>query len=912
MPVFAGRKRVYFWLALLFLLWAGLRWGAGFYIDYLWYRSLHYEQVFWTTWLTQWGLKLGVFALYFIVLLPGLWPAASYLRTALSHRRVYSEQENVIVIEQEPAIYSSGRWVMPALVLFCLLVATMAGAAASSDWATLQRFLHPAAFKISDPVFHRDIGFYVFQLPVYRLIYGLLQTLLIILLLASAALYWLADLRQGIKGIFTATRPRYNLSLLAALFFLLLAWGYRLKQYGLLCNPAGIVYGASYTDLHATLPAYKILFFVSIFCAIVILVNAFLRKFRYVLFTIAFLVLAALTAGGIYPLLLQKFVVLPDELNKEKVPLENHIKFTRMAYQLNRIVEKPFPAGQKLTAADLQANRDAVNSIRLWDYRPLQQTYSQLQEMRLYYELRNIDVDRYEVNGLARQVMLAARELNQEQLPAQAQTWVNKHLKYTHGYGVVVSPVNEVSEEGLPHLWVRDIPPVTSVGLKIDRPEIYFGELTNNYVIVNTRAQEFDYPQGDANAYTTYRGKDGVYVGGLARRLLFAFVLGDYKLLFSTEVTPDSRVLFNRNIAERVQKLAPFLLYDQDPYIVISQGRLYWMWDAYTYASGYPYSEPFSGSNNYIRNAVKVVIDAYNGTVDFYLADTGDPLIQSYIRIFPGMFKPLNQMPGDLQKHLRYPEDLFKIQARKYAVFHMENPQVFYNKEDKWIFPTELFGSEEQVMEPYYTITRLPGENRSQYLLILPFTPQNKKNMVAWLAARSDQPAYGELVLYEFPKQELVYGPMQIEARISQDTYISQQLTLWDQRGSSVIRGNLLVIPVKNSLIYVEPLYLQAEQSKMPELRRVIVAHGDMIVMENTLDNALKRIFGQGAAGAPPLQAPEQQAPTTAGLSDLINQARALMQEAEQRLKNADWAGYGEAQQKLKAVLENMARAAHQ
>ncbi|MFZ5591449.1 MAG: UPF0182 family protein, partial [Bacillota bacterium] len=773
MPIFAGRKRVYLWLTLLILLWVGLRWGAGFYIDYLWYKSLHYEQVFWTTWLTQWGLKLSVAVLYFLVLYLGLWPAAGYLRTALAHRHFYDEQENVVVIDQEPAVYRSDGWVKTALVLFSLMVAIMAGAAVSSDWVTLQRFLHPVTFNMSDPVFSKDISFYIFHLPVYKLIYGLLQTLLITLFVASIALYWLAGLRQGKKGVFVAARPRYNLSLLAALFFLLLAWGYRLKQYGLLFRQGSIVYGASYTDLHATLPAYKILFFVSIFCAIVILVSAFLQKFRYVLFTVAFLLLASLVAGGVYPMVLQKFVVLPDELNKEKVPIENHIKYTRVAYQLDRIEKKPFPAGQKLTAADLQANRDAVNSIRLWDYRPLQQTYSQLQEMRLYYELRNIDVDRYEVNGLSRQVMLAARELNQEQLPAQAQTWVNKHLKYTHGYGVVVSPVNEVSEEGLPNLWVRDIPPVTGAGIKVTRPEIYFGELTNNYVIVNTKAQEFDYPQGDTNAYTTYKGKDGVYIGGLARRVLFAFVLGDYKLLFSTEITPTSKVLLNRTIEERVQRLAPFLLYDQDPYLVISQGKLFWLWDAYTYASGYPYAEPFAGSNNYIRNAVKVVIDAYEGTVDFYLADSNDPLVQSYSKIFPGMFKPLSDMPADLQKHLRYPEDLFKIQARKYAVFHMENPQVFYNKEDKWVFPTELFGSEEQIMEPYYTITRLPGETQSQYLLILPFTPQNKKNMVAWLAAKSDQPDYGKLVLFEFPKQELVYGPMQIEARISQDTYIS-------------------------------------------------------------------------------------------------------------------------------------------
>jgi uncharacterized membrane protein (UPF0182 family) len=698
---------------------------------------------------------------------------------------------------------------------------------------------------------------------------------------------------------------RYHLSFLAAVFFIIKAIGYQLEQYALLFAHRGAVWGPGYTSTHATLIAYKILAIIAILCALAILINLFLRKFRLIVYSIGILLVASIVLGGLYPAFIQKFVVSPNEAVIEKPYLERNIQYTRMAYNLDKIEKKDFPAGKVLSAGDIQANQDTIQNIRLWDWEPLMQTYGQIQEMRLYYEFTDIDIDRYTINGRYRQVMLSARELNQERLPSQAKTWVNQRLSFTHGYGIAMSPVNELSTEGLPTFFLKDIPPTGPTDLKVDRPEIYYGERTDQYVIVNTKSQEFNFPQGDVNVLSTYEGEGGVKINNFLRRVMFALALGDYKMLLSSEVDNSSRVLYYRNIKQRVPKIAPFLQFDNDPYVVLSSGKLYWMWDAYTTTNKFPYSEPYDKVNNYIRNPVKVVVDAYSGQVDFYISDESDPLIQTYSKIFPGMFKNLEEMPEDLRLHIRYPEDLFRTQAEMYAVYHMEDPQVFYNREDKWNIATEQnINKEEKPLEPYYTIIKLPGANEPEFVLILPFTPQNKKNMIAWLSASSDGEEYGKLLAYNFPKQELVYGPTQIEARLNQDTVISQQLSLWNQRGSSVIRGNLLVIPVKDALIYVAPIYLQAEQSKMPELRRVIVAHGDKVVMEPTLEKALESIFGSGTIPAPQVQLPAAgtQIPVTS-ISDLAKSASQLYDDAQNKLKNGDWAGYGESLSKLKQTL---------
>ena len=567
---------------------------------------------------------------------------------------------------------------------------------------------------------------------------------------------------------------------------------------------------------------------------------------------------------------------------------------------------------------DLENNRPTIDNIRLWDWQPLQDTYKSLQELRLYYVFHDVDIDRYMVDGEYRQVMLSAREMEDmdrnEALDENAKTWVNQRLMFTHGYGVTMSPVAEVGEEGFPEFYLKDVPPKGDTNLEVKRPEIYFGERTDSYVIVNTNQKEFDYPKGATNTYTTYEGKNGVEINSFSRRLLFAWVLKDYKLIFSSDVNNQSQVLMKRNITDRINTIAPYLRYDQDPYLVINKdGRLIWMVDAYTASDKFPYSKPFDRyGNNYIRNAVKVTCDAYTGEVNFYIADPSDPIIQSFQKIFPGLYKPYDEMPEDLKAHVRYPVDMFSIQANIYKVFHMTDPWVFYNKEDSWVIPSEIVGGKEEVMEPYYLITRLPGEQKEEYILMLPYIPNGRLNMTAWMCARMDGDNYGKILVYRFPKQETVYGPMQIESRINQDTDISRQLALWNQKGSSTYRGNLLVIPINNSILYVEPLYLQAEASKLPELKRVIASYQNQVVMENTLEEALERIFGQrqGGTTTAAVKEEEKKDQEESSVAELAKLAQQYYDQADESLRKGDWAGYGDNLKQLKEVLDKLEKAA--
>lgn len=891
--------------------------GARLYTDWLWFQSVEFQRVFLTIIVSDIGLRMAVGVTVFVLLFANLLLTREPLLKAIQSASV-SREDNLLTIQASPWYpFLTPRLLLAAFGALSLIMGFLFSLSVAGDWITLQKFLHPTAFGVSDPVFNHDIGFYVFKLPFYLFLYKVAGWSILIIAMWVAAVYLLINATQGNPGkLLQNMSARYHLSFLAALFFGLKAIGYRLEQYGLLFTHNGAVWGPGYTAIHATLMAYKVLSFIALACAVAILVNIFMRRFKLVVYSIAVLLGASILLGSVYPGFVQKFRVTPNEIAMERPYLERNIQYTNMAYGMDHIDKQNFPAGRVLTAKDISENRETIDNIRLWDWEPLKQSYSQLQEMRTYYQFKDIDLDRYTIDGRYRQVMLAARELNQEQLPPQAKTWINQRLIFTHGYGVAMSPVSELTGDGMPTFFLKDIPPVTNTDLKIDRPEIYYGELTDQYVIVNTKAQEFDYPMGEENVYTTYEGKSGVQINNFLRRVMFAFSLGDYKLLLASDIDNSSRVLYYRNINQRVLKIAPFLEYDSDPYIVISEGRLFWLWDAYTTTDKYPYSEPFNREyKNYIRNSVKVVIDAYNGDVRFFASDSKDPIIQTYSKIFPGMFKPMEDMSEDLRSHIRYPVDLFKIQAKMYAVYHMEDPQVFYNKEDKWSMPTELYGGEERQMEPYYTITKLPGEEKTELILLLPFTPQNKKNMIAWMAARSDGENYGKLLNYSFPKQELVFGPMQVEARINQDTVISQQVTLWDQRGSRVIRGNILAIPIKDAIIYVEPLYLQSEQSKMPELRRVIVAHGDKVVMEPTLDMSLERIFGSGTGAArPAVQKPgsvDEPKPQST-ISDLAKRANTLYDEAQNKLKAGDWAGYGETINRLKQTLTELSEKAGQ
>ncbi|HXF83005.1 MAG TPA: UPF0182 family protein, partial [bacterium] len=723
------------------------------------------------------------------------------------------------------------------------LIALIAALRASEQWETALRFQHAVPFGITDPIYGQDLSLYVFALPFWRLVHGWATALVTGTLVLTLLVYVLQrSLVLTTRGPRLAGGARTHLLLLGAVLLGLRAVGFWLDRYELLLSPSGIVFGASYTDLHASLPVLGGLTVLAAAAAVACVVQITRPGMRIVGAALVVLAAVWLVGLGLYPTVLERFRVAPNQLAAERPFLEHGIRMTRQAYGLDRIDEREFPADETLDVQALARNEATIRNIRLWDHRPLLQTFAQLQEIRTYYKFRDVDNDRYRVDGEYRQLMLSPRELSYQHVQGG---WINEHLTYTHGYGVVVGPVSRITAEGLPEFFVKDIPPRSSDGFPaITRPEIYYAELANEYVIVRTQSQELDYPQGDQNVYTRYQGRGGVPMSSWLRRLAFAARFAEPKIILSNDLTAESRILMHRSVRPRVQRIAPFFRFDADPYLVVTaDGRLVWLIDGYTTTDRYPYSEPVRGMGNYIRNAVKATVDAYHGTVTFYLADTEDPIVRVYAAAFPGLLRPLEAMPEDLRAHLRYPEDFFAIQARMYATYHMGDPQVFYNREDQWAIPRRVIEGREREMEPYYTIMRLPGEAREEFILLTLFNPARRDNMIAWLAARSDPPNYGRLIVYNFPKQKLVYGPRQIDARIDQDPVISQQLALWNQRGSTVIRGSLLAIPIDQSLVYVQPLYLAAaEQGALPELRRVIVAYGNQIAMEPTLEQSLGRI----------------------------------------------------------------------
>jgi uncharacterized membrane protein (UPF0182 family) len=742
------------------------------------------------------------------------------------------------------------------------------------------------------------------------LLHGWLLGAFIVTLLASAGIYALSYAAQRFR--FDFSRPVLaHIGGLAIIILGLFAWGYRLGISELVFSTRGVVFGASYTDMHAKLPAQWILLATVVICIGFFGFAIFRRKLRWALYGIAGWAGIAIIIGLIYPAIVQRFQVEPNELLQETPYIEYNIEFTREAFGLNRIDEQFFPAEEMPSIEEITENQATINNIRLWDHRPLLDTYNQIQSIRLYYDFNDVDVDRYTIDGEYRQVMLSAREISAEKLTSEAQTWVNQRLQYTHGYGIALSPVNEITTEGLPNLFVKDLPPVGVID--ITQPEIYFGEKTNDYVVVNAKSDEFDYPAGDENITNRYQGETGVSLNGFFRRLFYAWEMGDFNILISSQLTPESRILYHRNIQDRVSTLAPFLKLDSDPYLVVMDGRLLWIQDAYTVTNRYPYSEPLSNGQNYIRNSVKVVIDAYDGSTIFYISDTEDAMIRTYQAIFPDLFVDADEMPAYLKDHWRYPEDMFSIQSTVYQTYHMQDARVFYNKEDLWAVPREYYADREQLMEPYYVIMRLPGEDRDEFLLMLPFTPTNKNNTIGWLAARCDGDNYGKLFAYNFPKERLVYGPSQIENRIQQDTDITEQLALWSRGGSQVIRGNLLLVPIGKSNLYVEPVFLQAEGTGLPELKRVIVAAGDQIAMETTLEESIAAIYSTVLPEEPETEEPEEEEPpvpeepVSAEIAALIEEAQQQYDLAQELLQAGDWAGYGEALEALEEVLEQLA-----
>jgi uncharacterized protein len=808
----------------------------GFYADWLWFREVQFTSVFVTVLQTQVLLGVVTGVAFFLIL---------YGNVTLAWR--LARREALVVVDDAPGLPSPEilepylrRLTLPVSATLALLASWLG----TARWELVLKALNPTPFGIRDPLFDQDVAFYVFRLPLWSSLYSWLMTVLVLSGLAAIAVYFCTrGIQVSPRGVSISARARGHLLVLAALLLLLKAAGYRLAMFDLLFSQRGVAFGAGYADVHAQLPVLKGLVVLAGLVAVLCLVTIRLRSWRPLLWSVAALVGVAILGGVAYPGLMQRYQVSPNEIVKEKPYIDFNIQYTRVAYGLDNIEEREFPAEETLTLQDLRKNEATLKNIRLWDTVPLLATYSQLQEIRTYYKFTDIDIDRYHINGEYRQVTLSPRELSSKDLPSRI--WINERLTYTHGYGAVVGPVNRVTREGLPEFWIKDIPPAASTDLRISRPQLYFSELGTDYVFVKTRAKEFDYPAGDQNVYTAYDGQGGISLRSFGRKALFAAHLRDLKLLLSNDLTAESRVLLYRTIRERVQRIAPFFRYDDDPYMVISgAGRIVWLLDGYTVSDWFPYSTPTRALGNYMRNAVKVTVDAYDGTVRFYVADPADPLIRTTARIFPGLLQPLEAMPADLRAHIRYPEGLFRVQAAMYAIYHMRDTQVFYNKEDLWSIPVVHGVRGDRSMEPYYLILRLPGEPKEEFVLLIPFNPSKRDNLSAWLAARSDPPHYGKLIVYNFPKQKLIYGPRQIEARIDQDSFISQQLSLWNQRGSQVIRGNLLVIPIERSLVYVEPLYIAAEKGRLPELKRVIVGFGDRIAMEETLEGAIARVFG--------------------------------------------------------------------
>jgi uncharacterized protein len=879
-----------------------------YYGDWLWFENLGFAKVF-TTILWAKALAFAAFALLF-----GIFAGVNLF---IARKQGYSPRKMRVVPPQgantpiDLIFHSAHAAKVWTLVL--LFLSVVMGLSASGSWLTFLQYLYHSPFGVADPIFSKDVGFYVFTLPLYSFLQKWLLSALFLVFIAVGFSYYLD---QGIviqeTSIYAYPRVKAHLGVLGGLFFLDLAWAYRLKSYGLLNSSSGVVYGAGYSDVHALLPAYWALLILAVVIAVLLFFMPVIKKWRWALYAIGVFFVALIGLSWIYPTIIQQYIVKPNELAKETPYIEHNIKFTRLGFGLNKALEQPFALKNTLTYSDIEKNSATIHNIRLWDRRPLIQTYKQLQEIRLYYDFNSVDVDRYHFQDKYTEVALAARELAPSQLPAPARTWVNAHLVYTHGYGVVMSPVNEETGDGMPKFIIKDIPPRSSGAVQVTRPAIYYGEETKDFTIVHTKTREFDYPKGDKNVYTSYRGKGGVQLSSLFRRVVYADVLSDFNILLSGYITPESRIMFHRIITDRDRTIAPFLAYDSDPYLVVgNDGHLYWIHDAYTTSSMFPYSEPVSQglgrkTYNYIRNSVKVVIDAYNGDVTYYVVDPSDPIIQTYQKIFPTLFKPISAMPSFLRQHLRYPSDLFIVQAHMYATYHMTDPQVFYNREDLWNIPQAVFNGVPQSILPYYIIMKLPDAKSAEFILMLPLTPAKKDNMVAWMCARCDGSHYGQLLIYTLSKDKLIYGPMQIEARINQQPSISAELTLWGQQGSSVIRGNLLVIPIEHSFIYVEPVYLQATQSQMPQLKRVIAVEDGKLKMEKSLDAALKAVFA--VTGVPPQQQQKVLSgspvgPLPAGAQEALDHYN----QAMEYLKQANWTKYGEELNQLKKILETMA-----
>ena len=876
----------------------------GIYVDLLWFDSVGFESVYRR-------VLFARVALFFIG--AGITVAVLGLNIWLARRLAPKGPEESFI--EEVDVQALRRIVTVLLIAGTLFLAVIFGSVAGGAWETILSWLNSVEFGKTDAAFERDIAFYMFDLPAYQLIQGWVMGLVIVSTLASAAVYALSLSLQGFE--LNVTRGmRIHISVLVGLVLLLVAASTYLSIFELVLSNGGIVFGATYTDMNARLPVRYILIALALFAGLATIANAFLSRdgYRLPLFAFGLWAITGVVGGVVYPNFVQSFQVDPNEREREELFIARNIEATRFAYGLDEIVQTDFPAEQSVTIEAIEANPQTLDNIRLLDPRPLRDTFNQVQAIRQFYKFTDVDVDRYVLDGQLRQVMLSARELDIS--GAQQRNWTQERLQLTHGFGAVVAPVNEVLEEGLPDFITQDIPPVsTLLELSVEGSRIYFGEITDQYVIVNSNEPEFDYPLGDGNAEVSYEPDRGIELSSFARKLALSWELGDTNILISSQINSDSKLLIHRNIQERIDKVAPFIVLDRDPYMVILDGRIQWIQSAYTTSERFPYSQP-RGQVNYIRDSVKIVMDAVTGDLTFYLIDSSDPVAATWAKIFPDLFTDDSEMPTAIREHLRYPLDLFSLQSNLYLRYHITDPDVFFIGEDFWNIPTERFGQQEQPVEPYYVLMTLPTEQAEarehlEFALIMPFTPRNRQNTVAWLAGRSDEDAYGTLRAYRFPTDDLVFGPAQIEARIDQNPGISQQMTLWDQGGSEVIRGNLLMIPIGQSFLFVEPIYLQADTSRLPELVRVVVANGNAIAMEQTFDRALDVVLGRAQSSLPggsdaggttpdatptPTPAPGSETPS-GDVDQLLEDARDAVDEVEADLD------------RLRALLDALERA---
>jgi len=885
-----------------------------FVTDYLWFKEVGYTETFFTKVKSQIILGVPIFILLSILLYV-------FIKKL---KKKYDEESEIINVNKKSNFYIKLISAGVSLLITFNIVSTM--------WFEILQYINGGNFGITDPIFNNDISFYVFKLPLINTVVNSIISILFMFIVVIVLFYGYLAIKDSIKNmseqfenmqqfpykqidLSNVLNKKFiekiinQLSVTGIFLFLFLGIRYVLRSYDLLFSQLGRVFGAGFTDINITLNLYRILAAGFVIAAVIFFIGAKKRNLKMALTVPVVLILISIAGTGVAGAV-ENFIVEPDQLSKETKYMEYSIKNTQHAYSLEDVHVVQFPANNDLTIEDIKNNQEVIDNIRINDQEPLIQVYNQLQGIRPYYVFNDVDVDRYIIDGDYKQVFLSARELDQTRLNEQARTWVNQYLKYTHGYGITLSTVNNVTPQGQPEMLVKNIPPTTDTDFIINMPEIYFGEKTNEYVIVNTDEKEFDYPSGVNNVETFYEGKAGINMS-FVNRLLFSIRKGSYRLLISNNIDRNSKILFNRNIMQRVTEIAPFMYYDPDAYIVVNQddGKLYWIIEGFTVSDKYPYSQPtdrfINGmSVNYIRNSVKVVIDAYDGSIDFYVADENDPIIQTYNKIFTDLLKPIDEMPEGIRSHIRYSQAYFDIQSEMYRLYHIENPTVFFGREDYWDLANEKYMNNGQ--EPAgssYLMFKLPGEEEVEFLLTTQYTPQNKDNMISLLAARNDGDNYGELVLYEFPKTKTISGPNMIETKIDQDTVISSQLTLWSQMGSTVLRGNTLVVPIEDSLLYVEPIYLKSDtESNFPEMKMVVVSFGDKILMEPTLDKAIESLFGVSSEKP---KKPETEY-DDANINDLIDQANNVFTDANEASKNGNWAEYGRKLEELEKILNRL------